>query len=41
MNALLIRPVEDQDIKAALFSMHPYKAPGLDGMNCVVQLEYF
>lgn len=32
MNAHLTRAVEDQEIKHALFSMHPYKAPRPDGM---------
>ncbi|XP_031090853.1 uncharacterized protein LOC115995843 [Ipomoea triloba] len=32
-NALLLRPFEMSEVKEALFSMFPDKAPGLDGMN--------
>uniref|UniRef100_A0A803NUS5 Reverse transcriptase domain-containing protein n=1 Tax=Cannabis sativa TaxID=3483 RepID=A0A803NUS5_CANSA len=32
-NAILIRPIEDQEVKDALFQMHPDKSPGPDGMN--------
>ncbi|XP_019181689.1 PREDICTED: uncharacterized protein LOC109176754 [Ipomoea nil] len=32
-NASLLRPFEESEIKAALFSMYPDKAPGPDGMN--------
>ncbi|XP_027166343.1 uncharacterized protein LOC113766338 [Coffea eugenioides] len=31
MNEKLIKPVEEKDIRQALFSMHPNKAPGQDG----------
>lgn len=33
MNVQLTKPIEDQEIKAALFSMNPHKAPGPDGMS--------
>ena len=32
MNAKLTKPVEESEIQSALFSMHPEKAPGQDGM---------
>lgn len=32
-NAALLKPFEAEEIKASLFSMHPDKAPGPDGMN--------
>ncbi|XP_019179165.1 PREDICTED: uncharacterized protein LOC109174381 [Ipomoea nil] len=32
-NMQLLRPFEDSEVKAALFSMYPDKAPGPDGMN--------
>lgn len=33
MNSRLIRPVEEGEIKKALFSMSPNKSPGMDGMT--------
>ncbi|XP_071921851.1 uncharacterized protein [Coffea arabica] len=33
MNARLTQEVEEKEIKSALFSMNPNKAPGQDGMN--------
>lgn len=33
MNQLLTKPVEDMEIKIALFAMNPQKAPGPDGKN--------
>ena len=32
MNVNLTRSVDDHEIQKALFSMHPHKAPGPDGM---------
>ncbi|XP_019190614.1 PREDICTED: uncharacterized protein LOC109185072 [Ipomoea nil] len=32
-NELLLRPFDASEVKSALFSMFPDKAPGLDGMN--------
>ena len=33
MNEQLIKPMEEKEIRQALFSMHPNKAPGTDGMS--------
>uniref|UniRef100_A0A803PSK2 RNase H type-1 domain-containing protein n=1 Tax=Cannabis sativa TaxID=3483 RepID=A0A803PSK2_CANSA len=30
---MLTRPIEDQEVKDAVFQMHPNKSPGPDGMN--------
>ena len=32
-NRILLAPFTDADVKEALFSMHPDKSPGPDGMN--------
>lgn len=32
MNDNLTKPVDEEEIKSALFSMNPNKAPGVDGM---------
>lgn len=32
-NYMLLRPIEDQKVKNALFHMHPDKSPGPDGMT--------
>ena len=41
MNRKLTRSVEDQEIKQALFSMHPTKAPGPDGMTLSFFQKYW
>ncbi|XP_071939954.1 uncharacterized protein [Coffea arabica] len=41
MNAKLIKPVEEKDIRQALFSMHPNKAPGKDGMSPLFFQHYW
>lgn len=33
MNEQLLRPFSNLDVKEALFSMNPYKSPGMDGMG--------
>ena len=33
LNQSLIKSVEEKAVKAAVFSMHPNKAPGPDGMT--------
>ena len=33
MNAILIKPVEEREVKIALLSMHPDKVLGPDGMS--------
>lgn len=33
MNQRLTRPIEDSEIKHALFAMNPNKSPGSDGMT--------
>ena len=35
MNALLTRPITELEVKKAVFSLHPNKAPGPDGMSPV------
>lgn len=35
MNARLDEEPKEEDIKEALFQMHPDKAPGLDGMHAL------
>ena len=32
-NDMLLRPVEDEEVKDALFQMHPDKYPGPDGTS--------
>ncbi|XP_062103610.1 uncharacterized protein LOC133814696 [Humulus lupulus] len=32
-NAMLLAPIEDDEVKSALFHMHPDKSPGPDGMS--------
>lgn len=41
MNANLTKHVEDQEVKIALFSMHPHKAPGPDGMSFFFFQKYW
>ena len=33
MNETLIQPYIEDEVRRALFQMHPSKAPGLDGMS--------
>ena len=33
MNKYLIKPIDDKEVKATIFSMHPNKAPNPDGMS--------
>ena len=40
MNENLIKPVEEKDIRQALFSMHPNKAPEQDGMSPLFFQQY-
>ncbi|XP_074314802.1 uncharacterized protein LOC141650968 [Silene latifolia] len=41
MNAVLDRPLCDDEVKSALFSMHPNKAPGPDGMHALFYQRYW
>ncbi|XP_027099102.2 uncharacterized protein [Coffea arabica] len=41
MNEHLIRPVGEQEIHRALFSMHPNKSPGTDGMSPLFFQKYW
>ncbi|KAL9690346.1 hypothetical protein QQ045_010744 [Rhodiola kirilowii] len=35
MNAVLLAPFSEAEVKRALFQMHPTKAPGLDGLSAI------
>lgn len=41
MNANLTKVVENQEIRKALFFMHPHKAPGPDGMSLFFFQKYW
>ena len=41
MNEQLIQPVKEEEIKKALFSMHPNKSPGTDGMSPLFFQNYW
>ena len=41
MNDDLTRPVSDEEIKAAVFSMDPNKTPGLDGFSVKFYRKYW
>ena len=32
-NSYLVHPIEEEEVKVAVFSMHPEKSPGDDGLN--------
>ncbi|XP_074360757.1 uncharacterized protein LOC141701008 [Apium graveolens] len=40
-NLELLMPVEDEEVKRALFSMHPEKSPGPDGMSPCFYQKYW
>ena len=37
----LLRPYEAQEVKGSIFSMHPDKSPGLDGLNLAFFQAYW
>ncbi|CAA0841609.1 Unknown protein, partial [Striga hermonthica] len=41
MNQALLLPVEEDEIKSPLFSLHPDKAPGEDGMNALFYQHFW
>ncbi|CAA7014948.1 unnamed protein product [Microthlaspi erraticum] len=41
MNEALTRPVTENEVKIALFAMHPEKAPGLDGMTALFYQKFW
>ena len=41
MNTMLIKPVEEMEVKNALFSMHPNKAPRPNGMTSYFFLKFW
>lgn len=38
-NEVLLAPFTENDVKEALFDMHPYKSPRLDDLNLVFLLK--